>query len=723
MPSLKGMRTHLNLLRPLLTNASLDAARKGQNRIGELIEAAWRREVVVKEHAFADFESAWLIPKDERRQGVVLYLHGGGFTCGDLEYAKGVGAAFAARYGTRVFAPAYRLAPEHPYPAALEDCFLAYTYLLQKGYGPEHITLCGESAGGGLCYSLCLKLRQQGLAMPAGIIAVSPWVDLTLSGPSVEENEEKDPALTRQMLEFYARCYTAGQAAPLAQVLEQDLKGLPESLLFAGGDELLLWDSQSLHKALRAADCRSSLTVAPGRWHGYLLYGMKEDVKDLAFINTFLNRVMAQEDKLRWMRLDNAAKLYPAARNQRWSNLFRVSATLTEEVDPQVLQAALDVTVRRFPSLAARLRKGVFWYYLQQLSKAPAITPESSYPLVRMSRRETRECAFRVLVYRRRIAVEMFHSLTDGTGALIFLKTLVAEYLHQRHGLQIPPERGVLGRLEDPSEEELEDSFTRYAGAVSAQRQEQDAYRLSGTPEIGGFLNITCLQLPASVLVDVAHSHGVSVTAFLTAAMIMAIQRIQARHIPNPRYRKPIRVQVPVNLRTLFPSRSVRNFALYTTPEIDPRLGEYTFREICQAVHHRMGLEINPKVMSAKVAANVVFERMWVVRALPLFLKNIAMKLVFKTIGERKSCLSLSNLGRETLPEVMAPYVERMDFILSGQATAPHNCGVITWNGTAYVNVTRNVREPELEAAFSQVLQELGIPVTVRSNSPQRKGD
>lgn len=723
MPTVKSVRSQLNFLRPLLSNVSLDTARKGQNRIGDIIEAAWRREVVIKEHAFEDFTSAWVIPHDQRRQGVVLYLHGGGFTCGDLDYAKGVGAAFAARYGTRVFAPAYRLAPEHPYPAALEDCLAAYRYLLQKGYPPERITLLGDSAGGGLCYSLCLRLKALELPMPACVIVVSPWVDLTLSGPSVTENQDSDPTLTRQILAFYARCYTAARPAPLAAVLEQDLTGLPESLIFAGGQELLLSDSQALHSALLAAGCRSTLQVTPQRWHAYLLYGMREDEKDLAQINAFLNRCMDAEDKIRWMRLDNAAKLYPAARNQRWSNLFRVSATLTQEVDPQVLQSALDVTVRRFPSLAARLRKGVFWYYLQQLSKAPPITPESSYPLVRMSRKETRQCAFRVLVYGKRIAVEMFHSLTDGTGALIFLKTLVAEYLQQKYGVQIPAEKGVLGRLEDPSEEELEDSFTRYAGAVSAQRQEQDAYRLSGTPEMGGFLNITCLQLPADKLVEVAHSHGISVTAFLTAAMIMAIQRIQAQKIPNPRYRKPIRVQVPVNLRTLFPSRSLRNFALYTTPEIDPRLGEYTFREICQAVHHRMGLEINPKVMSAKVAANVVFERMWAVRALPLFLKNIAMKLVFKTIGERKSCLSLSNLGRETLPEAMAPYVERMDFILSAQATAPHNCGVITWNGTAYVNITRNVREPELEAAFSRVLQELGIPVTVRSNSPQRKGD
>ena len=122
---------------------------------------------------------------------------------------------------------------------------------------------------------------------------------------------------------------------------------------------------------------------------------------------------------LLWMRLDNAAKIYPAARNQNWSNTFRLSATLTEDVDTYVLQQALEVTVPRFPSIAARLRRGLFWYYLQQLARVPRIREESSYPLTHMSRDEVRQCAFRVIVWKNRIAVEFFHSLTDGSGGLL----------------------------------------------------------------------------------------------------------------------------------------------------------------------------------------------------------------------------------------------------------------------------------------------------------------
>jgi NRPS condensation-like uncharacterized protein len=173
-----------------------------------------------------------------------------------------------------------------------------------------------------------------------------------------------------------------------------------------------------------------------------------------------------------------------------------------------------------------------------------------------------------------------------------------------------------------------------------------------------------------------------------------------------------------VNLRTLFPSSSLRNFALYTTPEIDPRLGRYTFPEICAAIRHRMGLDINPKVMSAKIAANVCNEQILAVKLMPLFLKNIVMKAVFLAVGERTSCLSLSNLGAVRLPEEMTPYVQRLDFILSPQASRPHNCGILSYGDTLYINFIRNIREPSLEYHFFRVLQSQGLPVTVESNGP-----
>jgi len=425
---------------------------------------------------------------------------------------------------------------------------------------------------------------------------------------------------------------------------------------------------------------------------------------------------MTSEKKLRWLPLDNAAKIYPAARRKNWSNVFRLSVTLREEVDKAVLQSALDVTVRRFPSMAVRLRRGMFWYYLQELSQSPQISREHSFPLTRMYKVDLRQCAFRVIAHERRIAVEMFHSLTDGTGALIFLKSLAAEYLEQKHRIQIPAEHGILDRREAPAEAELEDSFLKYAGPLQASRKERTAWHISGTPEKDGYLNQTCFTLPVDQVLRKAHEYGVSLTAFLTAVMMQALQRWQQEKIPDIRRRKPIKVLIPVNLRNLFPSQSLRNFAMYTTPEILPRLGEYSLEEICRIVQHKMGQEITCKQMSMKIATNVVSEKVMAVRVMPLFIKNLVMKAVFDSVGERKSCLSLSNLGQVKLPEEMLPYVERLDFVLGVQATSPYNCGVVSFGNNLYFNFIRDVQEGELERHFYLVLRDLGLPALVQSN-------
>ena len=714
--SAKLVRSQLNFFKPFVANCSLEVTRKGQDKLGELMEAIHWHDVIVHDHNFENFEGAWVIPKEERRSGAVLYLHGGGYTCGDLEYAKGFASTLAAECGVRVFCVAYRLAPETRFPGAVDDAEESYRYLLSKGYTPEQICLCGESAGGGLIYALCLRLKERGLPLPCGIIAISPWVDLTASGESYIANKDADPSLTEELLRFYAKCYADDVRAPEVSPLFAELDGLPPSLIFVGGDEILLDDSKRMHEKLLQSGCKSQLVIAAERWHAYVLYMLNENMSDFDTINQFLSRVMAAERKQQWMRLDNAAKIYPAALRKKWSNVFRLSATLSEPVDRDVLRAALDVTLRRFPSIGVRLRKGIFWFYLERVPEVPEITEEQSYPLVHMSYASIRECAFRVVVYKNRIAVELFHALTDGTGGMIFLKTLLAEYLSRKYDISVPNTDGVLCRMDEPSPAELEDSFIKNAGTVSAGRKEATAYRLTGTTEPDGFVHLTTFMLDAAEVKEKAHEHSATVTEFLTAAMMQAILRLQAEKVPHRSRRKPVKVLVPVNLRSLFPSKTLRNFALFITPELDPKLGDYSFDEICKAVHHRMGIDNTAKQMSMKIAANVNSEKSPILKVMPLFVKNAAMKAVFDAVGERKSCLCMSNLGNVRLPEVMRQYVTRMDFIIGVPSCSAYNCALLSYGGTTYINLVRSIEEPELEMHFYKVLRELGIHVKVESN-------
>ena len=417
-----------------------------------------------------------------------------------------------------------------------------------------------------------------------------------------------------------------------------------------------------------------------------------------------------------WVRLDNAAKIYPAARRKNWVNIFRQSVTLFEEVDKEVLSSALEVVIKRFPSIAARLRKGVFWYYLEQVTSAPDIIDEYSYPLVFMSKKEVRKCAFRVIVYKNRIAVEFFHSLTDGTGALIFLKNLVAEYLEQKHNISIPFENGILDRKEKPQKEELLDSFPKSAGPVPASRRDTNAWHMYGEASKNGFLTLTCFKMPVADCLNLAHKYNVTLTAFITAVMMKALLNLQDKKVPNKKRQKFVKVLVPVNLRSMFPSKTLRNFAMYITPDIDPRLGDYTLEEIINIVNHKMGLEITKKNMSSIIATNVNDEANPFVRLIPLPIKNIVMKAIFNSVGEKKSCLTLSNLGAVKLPEIMTDYIERFDFILGVQANAPYNCGMLSYGDTVYINFIRNIIDAELEREFYNVLKELGIKMTVESN-------
>lgn len=427
-----------------------------------------------------------------------------------------------------------------------------------------------------------------------------------------------------------------------------------------------------------------------------------------------------KKPQLRWLRLDNAAKIYPAARRKNWSNVFRQSVTLYENVDKEILKSALEVTIKRFPSIASRLRKGLFWYYLEELEAAPDINEEYSYPLVHMRHEEMRKCALRVIVYHNRIAVEFFHSLTDGTGALIFLKNLVAEYLEQKHNIKIPYEDGIVDRHMSPTEEELEDSFLKNAGSVPLTRKDSNAWHMTGDRYKDGFLALTCFQLPVKDLLDMAHHYNATLTVFISAILMKSLMNYQNEINPNRRRQKRIKLLIPINLRQLFPSKSLRNFAMYTVPEIDPRLGDYTIEEICKVVQCKMGAEFTAKHMSCVIATNVNDEKNPFLRLVPLPIKNAVMKAVFDSVGEKKSCLTLSNIGKIKVPAVMETYIERFDFILGVQADAPYNCGMLSFKDTVYINFIRNTTDSELERHFFTVLQELGIPVSVESNINER---
>ena len=420
-----------------------------------------------------------------------------------------------------------------------------------------------------------------------------------------------------------------------------------------------------------------------------------------------------------WMPLDNAALIFPAIRRKNWSNVFRQSVTLTEDIDPAVLQQAVDELMARFPSFYLRLRQGVFWYYLEEVSAPPRVQEDYAYPLTFMTRREMGRCCLRVFYFRNRIAVEFFHVLADGGGAMVYLKTLTARYLALRYGLDVPPADGVLDVQEPPSQQELEDSFQRYAADHAAFCPETEAYRLPGKRELGRFMRLVTGVIPGEALHDLARRYGCTVTVLLAAVMTESVLAIQAERVIKKR-QKPVKITIPVDLRRLFPSKTLRNFALTVNPGVDPRLGTYTLQELCDAIRHQLAAETTPQRMAGRIAENVEPQRNWLLRRVPVFLKTPVMRAVYSRRGERMGCLNISNLGVQKLPEAMAPYVERMEFIIGVQYSYPNNCSVVTCGGETVISMIRSTESPELERRFFSTWVELGVPVSIETNSEVR---
>ena len=734
------IKSQLAISKPFVEKCSLSTVRRAHESVGRLKSNSYKDQTRIERVKIGSLNCAMITPKEELSDGVLLYIHGGGFVAGNLEYACGFGSALAAKCGIKVFTVEYRLAPEHQYPTAVDDIMDAYGHLLSSGFDPSRIAICGESAGGGLCYSLCQKLRDKGRTMPAGIIAISPWTDLSLTNESYEINKKDDPCLTKERLKYYADCYLYG-ATPDARgrlhpnvnndtdddlakkrdrrvsPLYDSQEKMPDSLIFVGDDEIMYDDSVLMHEKLIAAGAKSELIIAHGLWHGYILYDLPDREEDFAKIRKFIRKVIPARRMLAWMSLDNAAKLFPASRSRTWSNMFRISSTLDEEIDRDVLKVALDVTVRRFPSIAVAIKEGMFWYYLEEISSIPPILDEKPYPLARMTTKDLRKCAFRVLVYKNRLAVEFFHSLTDGTGGMIFVKTLTAEYLYQKYGIKVPVGNGILDRLEEPTAAELEDSFLKNAGEYSVSRKDTDSFRIEGKREVDGFRTNTTFIIDPDYVKDEAKKRGVTVTVYLTAILMEASHRVQQDRVKNPAKFKPIKVFIPVNLRPMFNSQTMRNFILYAMVGINPRLGDYSFDDLCQIISAQMKQQITEKNMRAMIRTNVSSELNVFISIVPLFVKNIIMKAIFNAVGEKKSLFSFSNLGLVKVPEEYSARVKRMDFVLGSQSSAPYNVASLTYGGKMYLNVTRNAREPVLEEKIYGVLRELGVPHTVESNT------
>lgn len=420
-----------------------------------------------------------------------------------------------------------------------------------------------------------------------------------------------------------------------------------------------------------------------------------------------------------WYPLDNAGKLYPSIMSWRVTTVFRFSVTLKKLVDKAALQSALNIIINRFPYFQVNLRPGFFWYYFDQTNKKPLVEKEEYYPCTGMELKKNDTFPFRVFYFNCKISVEFTHAITDGTGALVFFKCLLNEYFNKL-GVKTSPINEVFFKYDSiPNNAEFEDSFKKHFNPnIPSPPLMPLAFHFPMDLDTKGVYHIVTGILPLTEVLKLSKSYSATITEFLIAiyfeTIIDYMKLLQENDIPFSM--RPIILNVPVNLRTMYNSTTLRNFFISVTPMLDPRLGDYTFEEIIQIVKSYMNIKTHKRFINQHISKNVKSELFFINRTVPLVIKNLLMPLAYNTFAEGIYTSGLSNLGKITLPKEIEGFIEKFE------AYPPPSLGnkikvvVLSFKENLFISFGKVTTDSNIERIFFTKLRKLGIPIKIETN-------
>ena len=422
---------------------------------------------------------------------------------------------------------------------------------------------------------------------------------------------------------------------------------------------------------------------------------------------------MLQARKAKWRSLENAAKIFPATSNARDERVFRVACELNEPVRPELLQQALDQAMTRFSLFSCVLRKGVFWYYLEESTLRPTVREEYRAPCSRLYYPDAKTLLFEVTYFKRRINLEVFHALADGTGTVQFMRTLVALYLTLAH-----PE--AVHALAQPTLDVAvsgEDSFTKYY-RKDKQKEKIQKYRAyqfpSSTRLEAGQMYLVEGVASVEQILKAARSRGATLTSFLSAVLLCAIEQ----EMRERDKRKPVALMIPVNLRHFFPSDSVRNFFAWIDIGYDFKQHPGDLESVVQFTSEFFKREITKERMAARMNSYIGLETNPLMRIVPLEIKMRALQLGnYASYGSDTAVFS--NVGRIDLPLECAPFVRMFDFFTS---TAKMQLCVCSYADNLTMTFTTAFKNISVYRNFFRILTHLGIPVEVAVRGEEAYG-
>ncbi len=412
-----------------------------------------------------------------------------------------------------------------------------------------------------------------------------------------------------------------------------------------------------------------------------------------------------------WIRLDNAAMMFPAGTSRRNTRVFRFTCELAEEVDPELLQRALDLAVQTSPGFLYTMRSGLFWHYLERINDKPLIHVEKFTPCAAIYSPHRKRLLFYISYYRRRIHAEFFHALTDGTGALLFTRRLVMIYLRLAHpelaDVELPDGGAPLSR-------QAEDSFRKHyrKGARMVKIKQPRAFQIPGHHTADNFYRIVEGVVSASAVKELAHKYGTTVTGLLGALYIRAVGSTMTA---QQKERLPVCISVPVNLRQYFESETMRNFFVTTTVTYSFAGGDGSLEDILRVIAEAFKRNFTKEALAERMDSMGMLERSGAIRPVPLVIKDAAIG-ISKHANERGETAVLSNVGRVELPEAMRPYVNL--FSATSATSNMHLC-VITCGDEMSLCFSSSLEECDVPRELLRALTAEGLEVTLTTNYNQ----
>ncbi len=418
---------------------------------------------------------------------------------------------------------------------------------------------------------------------------------------------------------------------------------------------------------------------------------------------------MTRRKPVEWTRLDNAAKIFPANSNEKDTKVFRFVAEMREEVEREHLQKALDHTLELFPFYRSVLRRGVFWYYFESSDLKAEVVEEHKLPCSMLYHQNRKNLLFEVSYYKKRINLEVFHSLTDGTGALAFLKTLLFYYITIKH-------EGDFGeKLPDLDydasiSQKMDDSFAKhYTGNKKPKRVRlTKAYRIMGRRSIDNRIKITEGEMSVKEVIELARSHQCTLTIYLTALFLQTI----AKEMPARSRKYPVVLSVPVNLRTYFPSVTARNFFGTINIRYDLSNTADTFEDIVSFVKDNFTRELTEEKLREHMNRLTALEHNAFMRVVPLGLKDVILKFA-NYLSDRGITASLSNVGKVNMPEELAPYIHMFNCFTSVKRP---QIAICSFQDKLMVSFASPFTGTDIQKEFFRTLAQEGIQITVTSN-------